>query len=327
MTRAIAELLDKTLDDGQNRRGQPYSRRTRFQKGYGELTRILAGLQKEPKRINQCVTLPGAQNYITKYNKKNWQAVEKDITGPNGVPDGINEVIVTDSKGNIKIINGWTLAKSQFPARKAYYLTHPTRDSRRGSPFGEFKREMYQISPNLVDGEPVWQHDLGAVAPEFANYRRMTPRMVYKQLIFKPIYDLVKDNLKAQHLSPMQLAQVFNRVYNYAYKFHIENQALAEMFGQDPDSLDKKTVQKAKKSDDFLRRCEDRISSIVGTPNAVRQTQQEIIDMISDDTHISADVLLADPPEERHAVIRPMTVHGTLQHPQDDQEDDFAATL
>ena len=60
MTRAIAELLDKTLDDGQNRRGQPYSRRTRFQKGYGELTRILAGLQKEPKRINQCVTLPGA---------------------------------------------------------------------------------------------------------------------------------------------------------------------------------------------------------------------------------------------------------------------------
>ena len=327
MTRAIAELLDKTLDDGQNRRGQPYSRRTRFQKGYGELTRILAGLQKEPKRINQCVTLPGAQNYITKYNKKNWQAVEKDITGPNGVPDGINEVIVTDSKGNIKIINGWTLAKSQFPARKAYYLTHPTRDSRRGSPFGEFKREMYQISPNLVDGEPVWQHDLGAVAPEFANYRRMTPRMVYKQLIFKPVYDSIKDNLKQHGATPMQLAQIFNRVYNYAYKFHIENQALAEMFGQDPDSLDKKTVQKAKKSDDFLRRCEDRISSIVGTESAVQQTQQEIIDMISDDTHISADVLLADPPEERHAVIRPMTVHGTLQHPQDDQEDDFAATL
>ena len=325
MTRAIAELLDKTLDDGQNRRGQPYSRRTRFQKGYGELTRILAGLQKEPKRINQCVTLPGAQNYITKYNKKNWQAVEKDITGPNGVPDGINEVIVTDSKGNIKIINGWTLAKSQFPARKAYYLTHPTRDSRRGSPFGEFKREMYQISPNLDDGTPVWQHDLGAVAPEFANYRRMTPRMVYKQLIFKPVYDSIKDNLKQHGATPMQLAQIFNRVYNYAYKFHIENQALAEMFGQDPDSLDKKTVQKAKKSDDFLRRCEDRISSIVGTESAVQQTQQEIIDMISDDTHISADVLLADPPEERHAVIRPMTVHGTLQHPQDDQEDDFGA--
>ena len=144
---------------------------------------------------------------------------------------------------------------------------------------------------------------------------RIQGKIVYINITFKESTKL--DDAKS----------IATKALAYCYKFHIENQALAEMFGQDPDNLDKKTVQKAKKSDDFLRRCEDRISSIVGTESAVQQTQQEIIDMISDDTHISADVLLADPPEERHAVIRPMTVHGTLQHPQDDQEDDFAATL
>ena len=78
------------------------SRKPHAQPGMSELVNIVAGLQKDVKRINACLTKQGAQDYIAKNNKNGWYAWEGDITGPGGEPDGIPEVIVTDSKRNIK---------------------------------------------------------------------------------------------------------------------------------------------------------------------------------------------------------------------------------
>ena len=63
-----------------------------------ELVNIVAGLQKDIKRINACLTKEGARDYLAKNNKHGWNAWEGDITGPGGVPDGINEVVITDIK-------------------------------------------------------------------------------------------------------------------------------------------------------------------------------------------------------------------------------------
>ena len=41
------------------------------------------------------MTLEGAKEYATKKGK-NWSAHEEDITGPDGKPDGINEVFVCE---------------------------------------------------------------------------------------------------------------------------------------------------------------------------------------------------------------------------------------
>jgi hypothetical protein len=49
--------------------------------------------------------------------RKNWTAHEPDITDPHGVPDGIKEVFITNSKGRVKVINGVTLAKTTYPTR------------------------------------------------------------------------------------------------------------------------------------------------------------------------------------------------------------------
>ena len=84
----------------------PAKRNPQVQHYIYELVNIVAGLQKDVKRINACLTKQGADEYIAKNNKHGWYAWEGDITGPNAVPDGINEIIVTDSKGNIKIVNG-----------------------------------------------------------------------------------------------------------------------------------------------------------------------------------------------------------------------------
>ena len=59
------------------------------QPGMSELVNIVAGLQKDVKRINACLTKQGAQECIAKNKKNGWHAWEGDITGPGGEPDGI----------------------------------------------------------------------------------------------------------------------------------------------------------------------------------------------------------------------------------------------
>ena len=83
----------------------PMKRKPHAQPGMSELVNIVADLQKDVERINACLTKQGAQDYIARNKKNSWCAWKGDITGPGGAPDGIPEVIVTDSKGNIKIVN------------------------------------------------------------------------------------------------------------------------------------------------------------------------------------------------------------------------------
>ena len=67
MTTRIREVQ---LSQGRNKRGQVYNRQIQFQPGMEELVKVVAGLQKDVKRINNAITLQGAQNYIQ--NKPNW---------------------------------------------------------------------------------------------------------------------------------------------------------------------------------------------------------------------------------------------------------------
>lgn len=114
----ILALQGRQINQGTNSKGTQYNRNIDFEDGYKELAKIVAGLGKEVKRINQCLTKAGAIEYARK--RMNWTAHEADITGPNGKPDGVKEVFVCDADGKVKVINGVGLAKSTFPLRKAY---------------------------------------------------------------------------------------------------------------------------------------------------------------------------------------------------------------
>ena len=106
------QLDNIVIPDYQNPKhpdNQPAKRIPHAQPGTSELVNIVAGLQKDAKRINACLTKQGVEEYLAKNKKNGWYDMEGDITGPHGIPDGINEVIVTNSKGNIKIVNGYTL--------------------------------------------------------------------------------------------------------------------------------------------------------------------------------------------------------------------------
>ena len=140
----ISALKGRQITQGTNTKGVQYNRNIEFEDGYDELARIVAGLGKEVKRINQCLTKAGAIEYANK--RRNWTAHEADITGPDGEPDGVKEVFVCDSTGKVKVINGVGLAKSTFPLRKAYFTQYPTREERIVAPFTQFKKELTEIA-------------------------------------------------------------------------------------------------------------------------------------------------------------------------------------
>ena len=281
-------MAGKPLKTGTDKNGQVYNRNLGFQPGYDDLVNIVAGLQKDVKKINQCITLEGAQAYVDAVDKngdpirKNWQAIEADITGPNGKPDGINEVFVTDAKGNLKIINGYTLGKSTYPVRKAYRTAFKTKDERKAHPFTQFQDELYQIGGIDAEGNTGYRNNPGTIGPEFANLQpRIDGRKVYKDLIFKPQYDVIKPVLAEQGLPPMAMAQLFNIGLRDAFDRHIKYPSLASLLGGDPDSFAPKVVNKVLRSAAYKNDILRRVGAIENSPKNLNTVQREIDELLS----------------------------------------------
>jgi len=281
------DLRGRPLAKGTNKKGQVYDRNLNFEKGYAELMSIVAELQKDVKRINQAITLEGAQEYASK--RKNWEAFEEDITGPDGKPDGIPEVIVTDAKGNVKIINGMTLAKSKYPIRKAYRTMYKTPEERKANPMGKFKNELYDISSEMdLDGYK-YTNPTELIGPGFENIRQeIKTRDFFKKYVFKPIYEKTKEYLKSI-LQPMQMAQVANKGLSRIYKMYIEEPVITNLIGQNPE---KKLITKTKKSDVFKNECIKAMKDILELDEATQNDMKHDIETM---IHDIVDEILGQP--------------------------------
>ena len=275
-------ILGKALTPGRDKDGQPYARTLNFQRGYGELCRIVADLQKDVKRVNQCLTLRGARQYAAK--RKNWEAREEDITGPEGRPDGIKEVYVTDAKGNLKIINGMTLKKSDYPKRKLYRTMFPTKDQRKKYPYTGFIHEFTRINDNAdQDGLPFYA--LNPVAEtkdkQFTDIQPyLSAKALYKQFVFKPMYEEMKEAMDAIKLPPMKRAQVYNIALAQAFRQHIQRVALARILEKDPENATEKEIKKALRNKDFRPECEIRTAELLNDDEEFPNAQWEIKEII-----------------------------------------------
>ena len=277
-------LKGRKLNDGTNKKGEKYARSMNFQPGYGDLLHIIAGLQKKVDRINQCVTLEGAKEYAASKGK-NWSAHEEDITGSDGKPDGIKEVFVCDNKGNLKVINGYALSKTDYPYRKAYRTENNTKDKRKAYPYNEFMKNATKIADEFdEDGAPFYETPLGSISPEFANVQpEITPKNLYKQVIFKPMYDEVKGDLKEQGVEPILMARIFNTALSDAFNRHIKNQVLAQMLGgADPDGYDEKIINKLLKSKEYKTECQRLIYNILNNQEDFSTVQKEASDCLNE---------------------------------------------
>ena len=302
------------LQQGTNKLHQPYNRQIQFKPGMEELVNIVAGLQKDVKRINKAITLQGAMDYIK--NKPNWSAHEEDITGPNGKPDGIKEVFIADSKGNVKAINGYTLGKSDYPMRKLYRTAFPTREDRKEVPYGRFKSDFKLINghPTLENGYS-YQGNINGLpninennAGQFVNIQRppIKARDYFKQNIFSIVY---ATNTSAESnprgipkFLPMVKAQLYNKALSHSYNEIIRDRILENVFGLVASQTKPSTIARITKSDDFQAAALDMIVRAENPPadnpdegpdhqETINDWQVRIAEIISD----YIDILASDP--------------------------------
>ncbi len=193
---------------------------TQYSPGMKELTDIVAGLYKDVKLLKECSWLGGAQKFANK--RKGWTAAKEDLTGPQGVPDGVDEIIVRDKKGNVRVVNGFTLKPSQHALRQAYYTDVPrwnaerldaagineparrrARMNRPMNPMKEFKRKLYEYAPEFSADENGMTEYTGrwnltpypnltsGASKYLRKTNKITPRKLLQQF-YKQIWDKVK---------------------------------------------------------------------------------------------------------------------------------------
>ena len=277
----IDRLEKSPLPDGKDKRGT-YRRYVGFPPGYDELTRIVAGLNKDVKRINQCLTLDGAKAYAAKKGP-NWTAFAEDVTGPDDEPDGIDEIFVADSNGDIKVVNGWTLGKGTFPQRSVYRSLYPTRDDRKANPFPEFMKKMQalEIGP---DGKPKFVEPL---PDDFKGLQEVdfkpNAKRLYKQLIFDPVWEFLKGEIKKQtpDCPPMIMAQIYNHAFHEVFDIEVTEQVLGYMFKEEADTLTKKEVAAIKASSDFKDNAYDRVIDLC-QPGTIDDAHQVAYNYLAD---------------------------------------------
>ena len=159
-----------------------YNRQFRFGPGADDLVNIAAGLHKGFARVDDAITLPEAQSS------------ELDITGPNGKPDGIPEVFVTGSKGNLKVINGWRLTNSDYGKRRAYHTMIPDKKQRQedGNSFQDFKEKYLTVTDDGT-GNPAYANPLpGRLGEALQNTKDVSAKKFFNDAIYKATCDANK---------------------------------------------------------------------------------------------------------------------------------------
>ena len=233
---AVKNWRGVPLTPGTNKRdGTPYKRYAEYGPGGQELLTIVAGLNKGIRQINGTQTYNGAWDWINKYHAdKNWEARKEDITGPNGKPDGMDEVVIYDSKGRVKVVNGYTLTGSDYPWKAAYYDTYRDEKSRRENPFIKFKRD-YMETKAVPDenGNYIWEKDL----PNEYKYIRKQPsaQMQLRKIIFQPTWKLFDHYIKALDYSAMDKAQLSSKIFKFVFMTLFERPAV---LAKNPDYTD-----------------------------------------------------------------------------------------
>ena len=258
--------------------------RFNYRPGYDELLHLVAGLQKDVKRIQDCVTLEGANDWIKRYKKNGWTVYEDDITGPKGVPDGIKEIFVVDKKGNLRIVNGWALKKSDFPLRKAYRLENKTKDARKMYPFVEYMHDVRRVDPDVVamnSDHPAYRKVLTG---EFKDVQtEITPLKIYKAFITKPCYDARKDTIKVKVKEAIDKAKLFNNCLRMGYNMHVSDPVLMEILQTDDlKSVEPKVLKKTKRGRDYNKGCYETVKQIVTVENNLKAARKDIEDALDD---------------------------------------------
>jgi len=128
-----------------------------------------SGLRQDIKRVRKAESLRGATKWAQKHStsKTQYNAREEDIDG-----DGIQDVLVETQDGNLVIVNGYTVRKSDYPYRQMFgELPKSVREQH-----GNYKRYLKDLygEPTIdpATGETKWPEGKGPDSHEL--YRKLS---------------------------------------------------------------------------------------------------------------------------------------------------------
>ena len=210
-------------------------------KGMQELATIVADQSKDIKLLRSAISKRGADRYAKKRN--GWHAHEADIIG-----DSDKEVFITNSKGEIVVLNGWKLAPSQHTIRKS--LTEYRDDLRneytdRGEDIPEEKKvkkqyilnEAAKLDYNPETREYFWVRNVN-VPKKFQDVidskRKKLPgaRKIFRIIIWNAIWPNIKEWYK-DHLKGLEgkaILGVPRDAFNQSY-FELVIKPVAKQMG------------------------------------------------------------------------------------------------
>ena len=231
----INDIGGTEIGEAQNKDGLWYKQHLDYGPGGRELAYLAGGIRKKFRNIPGTETLAGANAWLKTTGKdaQNWRAFEADITGKDDYPDGLKEILITDGKGRLKVVNGYALKSNDFPWRAAYYDT--TDDATRANlNFSEWKRRATRINPELNKGQYAYSVDLGS-----ANLVRpnITARQYFRKAIFAPTYKLFKEEIDTLKFNAMDKARLSSAICKTAYENLIVKPTLVKDFGKSPEEV------------------------------------------------------------------------------------------
>ena len=240
-------------------------RRLHYGDGSEELMRIVAGLQKGVRQINGTQTFRGANDWIKRNKKDHWEAIEADFTGPKGRPDGIPEVVVTDAKGNVRIVNGYALGPSSYGWRRAYYAQYPDKASQMKNRFGDYKERYKQIARGLDNkGNFAYKYVINGRMAKIRG--KISARNLFRQIFFTPTYKQFSSGIKKE-LSAMAKSQISSSIFKYVWDILFLYPAMIAKNGQLTEEnitqIDPKEFEKIKKSTSVRERIIDDMKAIL----------------------------------------------------------------
>ena len=150
-----------------------------FAPGMFEVADVVANRNKDIRFVPRVSHFEGAQQYVA--TKPGWNAYQEDIIG-----DSSPEVFITDNRGNIRYLNGYTTKQSNLPMNRAH------------NKMNLYNAETGRKIPKKMIRELANQYVVENGAVKYANQfpeeflpyieplrKEITAKRVFEQLVFR----------------------------------------------------------------------------------------------------------------------------------------------
>ena len=266
-------------------------------------------LGQDIKRVRKAESVRGANEWAAKHSnsRRQYKVEEEDLDN-----DGIQDVLVYDTDGNLVIVNGYTIRKSDYPYRRMFGDLPEAVRKEHGN-YRNYLKTIYGPTYDDRTGEITkWKQDpkqderyRRLVERDFKTYipRDRSPYQVFTDQVVKPLvhniltaepeifsYQVYNTNGEVTTKYPPVLIAVTADAWNYAVIKpiieHMTNERIPDNITSDALKalFNREDIVKFKKSKEFRRRVKLLVGSYVNMDKSVEDLIEKVMNRIGDTT-------------------------------------------